>query len=145
MYVFVHAQGIKTVHAGRGVKQWQNSVHVVVECPPLLLKRLWKVDRAYFAFKGFCLIENAKLSRKVQDNSSVWNLLSWTNGFMLDATKIFSYWNHKKDHLLGFFLLYSTWCQQLSRMSRGGGSNLIKGYLLSSTMIDDHYMALHPY
>ena len=32
MSVFVHAQGIKTVHAeGRGVKKWQNSVHVVVE------------------------------------------------------------------------------------------------------------------
>ena len=35
MSVFDHAQGIKTVHAGGGVcvKQWQNSVHVVVECP----------------------------------------------------------------------------------------------------------------
>ena len=34
MSVFVHAQGIKTVHAGgRGVKKWQNSVHGVVECP----------------------------------------------------------------------------------------------------------------
>ena len=34
MSVFVHAQGIKTVHAGgEGVKKWQNSVHVVVECP----------------------------------------------------------------------------------------------------------------
>ena len=33
MSVFVHAQGIKTVHAGGGVKKWQNSVHVVVECP----------------------------------------------------------------------------------------------------------------
>ena len=34
MSVFVQAQGIKTVHAGRGgVKRWQNSVHVVVECP----------------------------------------------------------------------------------------------------------------
>ena len=32
-YVFVHAQGIKTVHAGVVVKKWQNSVHVVVECP----------------------------------------------------------------------------------------------------------------
>ena len=32
--VFVHAQGIKTVHAGGGgVKKWQNSVHVVVEWP----------------------------------------------------------------------------------------------------------------
>ena len=32
--VFVHAQGIKTVHAeGGGVKKWQNFVHVVVECP----------------------------------------------------------------------------------------------------------------
>ena len=29
--VFVHAQGIKTFHAGGGVKKWQNSVHVVVE------------------------------------------------------------------------------------------------------------------
>ena len=28
-------QGIKTVQArGRGGKKWQNSVHVVVECPP---------------------------------------------------------------------------------------------------------------
>ena len=35
MSVFVHAQGIKTVHVGRGVgvKKWQNLVHVVVECP----------------------------------------------------------------------------------------------------------------
>ena len=31
MSVFVQAQGIKTVHAGReGVKKWGNSVHVVV-------------------------------------------------------------------------------------------------------------------
>ena len=45
MSVFVHAQGIKTVHTGEGggVKKWQNSVHVVVECPltsPSWLKRL---------------------------------------------------------------------------------------------------------
>ena len=33
MSVFVHAQGIKTVHAGGGSENWQNSVHVVVECP----------------------------------------------------------------------------------------------------------------
>ena len=33
MSVFVHAQGIKTVHVGGGVKKWQNSVHVVVEWP----------------------------------------------------------------------------------------------------------------
>ena len=32
MSVFVHAQGIKTVHAGRGGK-WQNSVHIVVNVP----------------------------------------------------------------------------------------------------------------
>ena len=32
MSVFVHTQGIKTVHAGGWVKKWQNSVHVVVEC-----------------------------------------------------------------------------------------------------------------
>ena len=35
MSVFVHAQGIKAVHAGgREVKIWQNPVHVVVEWPP---------------------------------------------------------------------------------------------------------------
>ena len=34
MSVFVHAEGIKTVQeGGEGVKKWQNSVHVVVECP----------------------------------------------------------------------------------------------------------------
>ena len=31
MSVFVHAQGIKTVHAGGVAKKWQNSVHIVVE------------------------------------------------------------------------------------------------------------------
>ena len=31
--VFVHSQGIKTVHAGGWVEKWQNSVHVVVEWP----------------------------------------------------------------------------------------------------------------
>ena len=30
--IFAHAQGIKTVHAG-GVKNRQDSAHVVVECP----------------------------------------------------------------------------------------------------------------
>ena len=34
MSVFVHAQGIKTVHAGGWVKKWQNSVHVVVKKSP---------------------------------------------------------------------------------------------------------------
>ena len=33
MSVFVHAQGIKTVHAGGGDQKRQISVHVVVECP----------------------------------------------------------------------------------------------------------------
>ena len=33
MSVFVHAQGIKTIHAGRGGKKWQNSVYEVVKCP----------------------------------------------------------------------------------------------------------------
>ena len=33
MSVFVHARGIKTVHAG--VKKWQNSVHVVMLNDPL--------------------------------------------------------------------------------------------------------------
>ena len=33
MSVFVHPQGIKTVHTGGGVKKWPNSIQVVVECP----------------------------------------------------------------------------------------------------------------
>ena len=40
MSVFVHAQGIKTVHAGGGGGQkWKNYVHVVVECPLMLIKK----------------------------------------------------------------------------------------------------------
>ena len=34
MSFFVHAYDIKNVHSGvGGIKKWQNSVHVVVECP----------------------------------------------------------------------------------------------------------------
>ena len=34
MFVFVHAQDVKTCHArGGGVNKGQNSVHVVFECP----------------------------------------------------------------------------------------------------------------
>ena len=44
MSVFVHAQGIKTVHAGgRGGKKWQNSVHVVIECPLMTFVRTLKI------------------------------------------------------------------------------------------------------
>ena len=36
IFVFVHDQGIKAVHAGGWwwVKKWQNFIHIVVECPP---------------------------------------------------------------------------------------------------------------
>ena len=38
MFVFVHSRGIKTDHSGEGEGQkWQNSVHVVVECPLTLV------------------------------------------------------------------------------------------------------------
>ena len=41
---FVYAQGIKTVHARGsgegGVKKWQNSVHVVVECPLIVVSKI---------------------------------------------------------------------------------------------------------
>ena len=34
MSIFVNAHGINTIHAGGGGgKKWQNSDHVVVECP----------------------------------------------------------------------------------------------------------------
>ena len=46
MYVFVHAQGIKTVHARGGGKKWQNSVHVVVECP---LRGIWGIFGRIFS------------------------------------------------------------------------------------------------
>ena len=36
MSVFVHAQGIKTVHTGGGGQKMANSIHVVVECPLIL-------------------------------------------------------------------------------------------------------------
>ena len=35
MSVFVHAQGNKTCSRKGELKKWQNSVHVVVECPLL--------------------------------------------------------------------------------------------------------------
>ena len=38
MFVVIHAQGIKTVNAGGRVKKWQNSVHVVDECPLIQLE-----------------------------------------------------------------------------------------------------------
>ena len=38
MSVFVHAQVVKTVHTGgEGVKKWQNSVHIVVEWPLIIV------------------------------------------------------------------------------------------------------------
>ena len=44
MSVFVHAQGIKTVHAGGGVKKWQKSVNAVVECP--LAEWWWTMNKS---------------------------------------------------------------------------------------------------
>ena len=46
MFVFVHDQGIyqlSTQGAGGGVKKWQDSVHVVVECP-LKYMRKWQIQ-----------------------------------------------------------------------------------------------------
>ena len=43
MAVLVHAQGIKTVHAGRGDQKWQNSVQVVVECPLSMISGFFQV------------------------------------------------------------------------------------------------------
>ena len=40
--VFVHAKGIKIVHAGGGAKKWQNYVHVVVEWPLMAMKCVTK-------------------------------------------------------------------------------------------------------
>ena len=48
MSVFVHAYDIKTVHAGGGVKKWQNSVHIVVECPLTTnLSIIWGTEFVY--------------------------------------------------------------------------------------------------
>ena len=61
MSVFVHAQGIKTVHAGGGgVKKTQNSVHVVVECP---LSRTGAVGRTEHCFKVLKCALITKLSQ----------------------------------------------------------------------------------
>ena len=49
MSVFVHAQGTKTVHAGGGgVNKWQNSVHVVVECPLIIYQSLEYSLKVYY-------------------------------------------------------------------------------------------------
>ena len=49
MSVFVHAQGIKTVHArgGGGGQKWQNSVHVVIECPLIKFDKDSRDDEAW--------------------------------------------------------------------------------------------------
>ena len=52
MSVFVHASGIKTVHAGGWGQKWQNSVDVVVECP--LKQQKNRVSR-YFTILFFPL------------------------------------------------------------------------------------------
>ena len=53
MSVFVHAQGIKTLHAeGGGDKKWQNSVHVVVECP-LSSLRLYNLVKPYLSLLSY--------------------------------------------------------------------------------------------
>ena len=61
MSIFVHAQGIKTVHAGGGggVKKWQNSVHVVVECP---LSTMREPD---------FLVENANMNQIASDIAKI--------------------------------------------------------------------------
>ena len=51
MFVFVHAQGMKTVHAGGGVKKWQTSVHVVVECPLTMFLIINLTKRECYDFK----------------------------------------------------------------------------------------------
>ena len=60
MSVFVHAQGLKTVHAGGGVQKWQNSVHVVVECPPIgcsnFDKRCSGAHFVSFLFHYYCML-----------------------------------------------------------------------------------------
>ena len=65
MSVFVHAQGIKTVHAGGGGKKWQHSVHVVVECP--LSTSIWNYPRIRKAIvddltKSFHFVTKSKSS-----------------------------------------------------------------------------------
>ena len=58
MSVFVHAQGIKTVHTGGGeAKKWQNSVHVVVECP---LRALAREDGPTYLTPLYNLLEFVK-------------------------------------------------------------------------------------
>ena len=50
MSVSVHAQGIKTVHTGRGegVKKWQNSVHVVTPYQALNCRLCSRTPERYF-------------------------------------------------------------------------------------------------
>ena len=75
MSVFVHAQGIKTVHAGGGrdVKKWQNSVHVVVEGP--LSRTHWScsafaISNTKSSNSWFLPLSSIKLSCKyVQENN----------------------------------------------------------------------------
>ena len=56
MSVFVHPQGIKTVHE-EGDQKWQNSVHVVVECPLISIHMSTLViSKPAVLFKNRCQI-----------------------------------------------------------------------------------------
>ena len=69
MSVFVHAQGMKTVHAGGGGKKWQNSVHIVVDFPLIskfvlveLTDIMYYSTCTTFAWYNFFQVANVVLS-----------------------------------------------------------------------------------
>ena len=59
MSVFVHAQGIKTVHARGGAKKGQNYIHVIVECHPMaiacVLHGFWQIHKIILQSLCVCL------------------------------------------------------------------------------------------
>ena len=78
---FVHALGIRTVHSGRGVKKWQNSFHIVVECP-LSWNLMWNsiLDFMHLRFHEICLKHAWKSFLKIKcksrkDFNSLWNTI----------------------------------------------------------------------
>ena len=57
---FVNAQVLKTVH-GWGVKKWQNSVHVVVECPLKYVAVQRAIGEEIFSSKAHFVIDSTKV------------------------------------------------------------------------------------
>ena len=133
MSVFVNAQGIKTVHAGGGVKKWQDSVHVVIEWPlsgqiflnledPIFAQIIFLLFTTYFflqdkSFQLMSLVKVAffqKVGHKQDDNWKKENYIDDNTGYQqlfhrfVFLLLLFLLQNGVKSFLKSYYYFYYT-------------------------------------